>query len=74
MRKDAVASAIDRGRASPEMDPVFFSVDWGLAVRCAARDAHRSECLVDALECSVCRAHAERIAEAKFALRRERFP
>ena len=54
----------------PGISPAFLYAAHELAIRRAARDAHRSECNIDALECSACRAHAARIAEAKAALRR----
>ena len=50
----------------------FFCVARELAIRRAVRDAHRAECGLHALECSVCRVHAERIADAKLALQRDR--
>jgi hypothetical protein len=55
----------------PGLTPEFVHAAYELAIRRAARDAHRSECRVDALECSICRAHAARIAEAKALLRRD---
>ena len=58
----------------PGLTPAFLHAAHELAIRRAARDAHRSECAIDALECSVCRMHATRIAEAKTALRRNPFP
>ena len=57
----------------PGISPAFLHAAHELAIRRAARDAHRSECGIDALECSVCRMHAARIAEAKAALRRDSF-
>jgi hypothetical protein len=51
----------------------FLHAARELAIRRAARDAHRSECDTDALECSICRVHATRIADAKTALRRDAF-
>jgi hypothetical protein len=44
-----------------------------LAIVRAARDAHLSECLLDALDCDSCRAYAARIAEAMVALQRDPF-
>ena len=61
-----------RGRL-PGISPAFLRAARELAIRRAARDAHRSECSVDALECDACRLHAASIAEAKTALRRDRF-
>jgi hypothetical protein len=57
----------------PGISPAFLHAAYELAICRAARDAHRSECNIDALECSACRAHAARIAEAKAALRRNSF-
>lgn len=57
----------------PGITPAFLHAAHELAIRRAARDAHRSECSIDALECSACRMHAARIAEAKAALRRNPF-
>ncbi len=51
----------------------FLHAARELAIRRAARDAHRSECQSDALECNVCRVHATRIADAKAALRSDPF-
>ncbi len=42
-----------------------------LAVLRAARDAHRSECLLDELQCDGCRACVAGIAEAIVAQRRD---
>ena len=53
----------------PGISTAFFHAAQELAIHRAARDVHRSECTIDAFECSVCRAHACRIAEAKAALR-----
>jgi hypothetical protein len=44
-----------------------------LAIRRAARDARRSDCDTDALECNICRMHAARITDAKAALRSDAF-
>ena len=52
----------------------FLRAARELAIRRAARDAHRTECDTDAFECTICRMHAARIAEAKAALRRDAFP
>ncbi len=46
----------------------FHRATYMLAIRRAARDAHRSECDLDAVGCEVCREHARDIAEAKRAL------
>ena len=39
-----------------------------LAIARAARDAHRSECELDAVACDACRAHARAIKSAKWNL------
>ena len=70
MEKRAVP-ATRRGRLFPGISAAFFQAAQELAIRRAARDAHRSECDLDAVECSICRMHAARIAEAKAALRRD---
>ncbi len=71
MEEHAVpASGRDR---VPGISPAFLHAASELAIRRAARDAHRSECRVDALECNICRAHAARIAEAKAKLRHDRY-
>lgn len=57
----------------PGVSLAFLHAAHELAIRRAARDAHRTECRIDALECSVCRAHALRIAEANAALRCDPF-
>jgi hypothetical protein len=44
-----------------------------LAIVRAARDAHRSDCLRDALDCDGCRACAASIHEAMVALQRDPF-
>ncbi len=44
-----------------------------LAILRAARDAHRSECLLDELQCDSCRAGATGIAEAIVAQQRDLF-
>jgi hypothetical protein len=53
-------------------------VEWPFNVRTlvilrAARDAHRSDCLRDALDCDGCRAYAARIYEAMVALQGDPF-
>jgi len=66
MRHDA-APAHRRGRPLPvdAFPPEFVRHAYMLAIRRAARDAHRSECDLDAVECEACREHARDIAEAK---------
>jgi len=71
MREDAAALECDRSRQTSGLSVEFFCVARGLAIRRAARDAHRTECRIDALECAACRMHAEHIAEAKRSLQRE---
>lgn len=71
--KDQAVSVRGRGRLI-HISAEFLHAARELAIRRAARDAHRSECESDALECSVCRRHATRIADAKAALRRDAFP
>jgi hypothetical protein len=67
------ASALGRGRLIRTISAEFLHAARELAIRRAARDAHRTECHTDAFECSICRIHAVRIAEAKAALRRDAF-
>lgn len=67
------ASARGRGRFIRGISAEFLHAARELAIRRAARDAHRSECDTDAFECAICRMHAARIAEAKAALRRDAF-
>ena len=71
--KDLAVSVWGRGRLI-RISAEFLYAARELAIRRAARDAHRSECESDALECNVCRVHATRIADAKAALRRDAFP
>ena len=61
-RRQSGGSAIGR---------TFLRAAHELAIRRAARDAHRAGCRFDAEECPICREHAGRIAEAKVALRRD---
>ncbi len=69
MRYEA-APAHRRGRPLPDdaFPAQFVRHAYMLAIRRAARDAHRSECDLDAVGCEVCREHARDIAEAKRAL------
>lgn len=71
--KDKAVSAQDLGRLIRGISAEFFHVAHELAMRRAARDAHRSECDAEASECAICRMHAACIAEAKAALRRDTF-
>jgi hypothetical protein len=68
------ASARGRGRLVPSIGAQFLRAARELAIRRSARDAHRTECDTDAFECTICRMHAARVAEAKAALRRDAFP
>lgn len=70
--KDKAASAQDWGRLIRGISSSFLNAARELAIRRAARDAHRSECDTDALECAICRMHAARISEAKAALKLDR--
>jgi hypothetical protein len=71
---DKAASAPGRGRLIRSSSADFLHAARELAIRRAARDAHRTECDTDAFECTICRMHAQRIAEVKAALRRDIFP
>ena len=71
--KDKAVSAPVRGRLIRSISAEFLHAARELAIRRAARDAHRTECETDAFECTICRMHAARIAEAKAALRRDAF-
>jgi len=68
--KQQAAPATRRGRALSDDDlpPDFVRSACMLAIRRAARDAHRTVCNHDAVECDSCREHASAIAEAKWAL------
>jgi hypothetical protein len=72
MEERAVPASL-RDRPIPGATVAFFRAAQELAIRRAARDAHRSDCRDDPLECSICRAHVARIAEAKAALQRNPF-
>ncbi len=75
MIENKAASVRGRGRRLiRSISGEFLHAARELAIRRAARDAHRSDCDNDALECSICRMHAARIAEAKAALRRDALP
>ncbi len=68
--KQQAASAARRGRALPDdaFPLEFIHNAFMLAIRRAARDAHRTVCDRDAVECDVCRSHAQNISQAKRAL------
>jgi len=65
--KQQAAPAVRRGRPLPDdvYPPDFVRNAYMLAIRRAARDAHRTVCARDAVECDTCREHASAIAEAK---------
>jgi hypothetical protein len=67
------ASAQGRGRLTRTITADLLHAARELAIRRAACDAHCTECETDAFECTICRIHAARIAEAKAALRRDAF-
>ncbi len=68
--KDEAAPVQRRGRLLPNdaFRTEFVRNAYTVAIRRAARDAHRSVCDRDADECDVCRELAQGIAEAKRAL------
>jgi len=59
--KDEAAPASCRGRAAPEgaVPAPFVHQANTVAVRHAARDAHRSECDRGSVECATCREYAD---------------
>jgi len=69
MKQQAVP-ATRRGHALPDEDfpPEFVRRAHMLAIRRAARDAHRSQCDRDFVECEACQEHARAIAGAKWVL------
>jgi hypothetical protein len=71
MTKNDTISVKRRDGGTSGVGPTFLRAAYELAIRRAARDAHRSGCRLDAAECPICREHAGRIAEAKAALRRD---
>ena len=70
--KHQAAPAKRRGRTFPDDDfpPKFVRNAHMLAIRRAARDAHRNVCDRDSVECETCRDHAAAIAESKYLLNR----
>jgi len=68
--KQQAAPATRRGRALSDdyFPPEFVHHAFMLRIRRAARDAHRTVCDRDAVECDTCREHGAAIAEAKWAL------
>jgi len=69
MNRQAVP-ATRRDRALPEetLPSEFVCRAYTLAIRRAARDAHRAVCNRAAVDCATCCEHAAAIAEAKWAL------
>jgi hypothetical protein len=67
------ASALRRGRVSREdlASLAFLERAQRLAIRRAARDAHRTECPLDAFDCPICQGHARAITDAKRTLNGE---
>jgi hypothetical protein len=57
-----VALVADRGRRAGTITTRLLHPVWELAIRRAARDAHRLTCLIDALACHVCRVHPARLS------------
>lgn len=68
MMKSVAASVRGRHDSSSLGLSAFLRSAQVVAIRRAARDAHRSVCDYDAVECSICREHARAIAAAKVAL------
>lgn len=68
--KQQAASATRRGRALHDgaFPADFVRNAYMLAIRRAARDAHRTTCDRDAVECDICRDYACAIADAKWTL------
>lgn len=68
--KQQAAPVTSRGRAPCDdaFPPGFIRNAHMLAIRRAARDAHRIVCDRDAVGCMVCCRHAVAIAEAKWLL------
>jgi len=66
--KRQTVPATRRDRALPEdaLPPEFVRRAYTLAIRRAARDAHRAVCDRDAVDCTICCEHAAAIAEAKW--------
>jgi len=61
--KHHAAPATRRGRALSDEDfpPDFVRSAYMLAIRRAARDAHRTVCDRDAVECDACREHTQAV-------------
>lgn len=67
-RQTVPAISRDRPLLNDAVPPDFLRRAYMLAIRRAARDAHRTACDRDAADCSTCCEHAAAIAEAKWAL------
>jgi len=69
MKREA-APATRRSRLLTDVliAPAFVRHARALAIASAARDAHRSECELDAVECDACRAHDRSMKLAKWDL------
>ncbi len=69
MKRQAVpATCRDRALPGDALSTEFVGRAYTLAIRRAARDAHRAVCDRDAVGCAICCEHAAAIAEAKWAL------
>lgn len=68
---EQAAPALRRGPVSliDELTLAFLQRAQRLAIRRAARDAHRADCRYDALDCPTCQEHARAITDAKQSLR-----
>ena len=68
--KRQAAPAARRSRIPIDLDlsAAFVRHAFALAIARATRDAHRSECELDAVECDACHAHARAINRAKWDL------
>ena len=67
-RQAAPAARRSRLPTDFEISPAFVRNARAFAIVRAARDAHRSECELDAFACDACRAHARAITSAKWDL------
>lgn len=73
MIESEAASAVNRRRLIRIISADVVRPARTLAIANAARGAHHSACHSGVLECEICRTHAMRVTEAKFALRRDAF-
>ena len=71
-RKAAPATRRRRIPTDLVLPPLFMRHARALAIARAARDAHRSECELDAVGRDACRANARAIKLAKWDLNRSR--